>query len=175
MNGIFKFLINSFEVRFNNRSKKDDIAQIAAREQKKFSYKILARATDNFHSNCKLGQGGFGPVYKGKLDDGREIAVKMLSRTSRQGKKEFSTEAKLLARLQHRNVVNLLGYCAHGQDRLIVYEYIHHASLDKILFNPDKKDKLDWKRRRIKHMSILVLLAPMAIWLPNMSSITICQ
>ncbi|GMH01977.1 hypothetical protein Nepgr_003816 [Nepenthes gracilis] len=138
MNGIFKSLINSFKVRFNDRSKKDDIAEIAAREQKKFSYKKLARATDNFHSNCKLGQGGFGPVYKGKLDDGREIAVKMLSRTSRQGKKEFTTEAKLLARLQHRNIVNLLGYCAHGQDKLIVYEYIHH---------PDKKDKLDWKRR----------------------------
>ena len=72
---------------------------------------------------------------KGKLDDGRQIAVKKLSQTSNQGKREFTNEAKLLARVQHRNVVNLLGYCAHGAEKLLVYEYVANESLDKLLFS----------------------------------------
>lgn len=72
---------------------------------------------------------------QGKLLDGREIAVKMLSQHSRQGQKEFINEAKLLARVQHRNVVNLLGYCTHGEDKLLVYEYVSNESLDKLLFS----------------------------------------
>lgn len=72
---------------------------------------------------------------QGILNDGREIAVKKLSQTSNQGKKEFINEAKLLARVQHKNVVNLLGYCAHGEEKLLVYEYIQNESLDKILFS----------------------------------------
>lgn len=74
-------------------------------------------------------------MQKGKLDDGREIAVKKLSRSSAQGKKEFLSESKLLARVQHRNVVNLLGYCVHAQERLLVYQYVVNQSLDKILFS----------------------------------------
>lgn len=69
------------------------------------------------------------------MSDGREIAVKKLSQSSRQGKKEFQTEAKLLARVQHRNVVNLLGYCVHGTEKLLVYEFVSNESLDKILFS----------------------------------------
>lgn len=67
--------------------------------------------------------------------DGREIAVKMLAKHSRQGQKEFVNEAKLLARVQHRNVVNLLGYCTHGEEKLLVYEYVYNESLDKLLFS----------------------------------------
>lgn len=72
---------------------------------------------------------------QGKLDDGREIAVKKLSHSSKQGRTEFFNEAKLLARVQHRNVVNLLGYCAHGSEKLLVYEYVINESLDKFLFS----------------------------------------
>lgn len=72
---------------------------------------------------------------QGKLDDGRLIAVKKLSQNSNQGKREFLNEAKLLARVQHRNVVTLLGYCAHGAEKLLVYEYVTNESLHKLLFS----------------------------------------
>ncbi|KAI3730669.1 hypothetical protein L1987_61841 [Smallanthus sonchifolius] len=113
-------------------------------EQKIFTFQTLIFATNNLKS--KLGEGGFGPVFKGKLEDGREIAVKKLSETSKQGKREFANEAKLLACIQHRNVVNLLGYCAFPE-KLLVYEYVVNESLDKLLFKSAKRDVLDWKRR----------------------------
>ncbi|CAL0324850.1 unnamed protein product [Lupinus luteus] len=124
-----------------------DLQRMAAQEQKIFAYETLVVATKNFDATHKLGAGGFGPVYKGKLKDGREIAVKKLSQTSNQGKKEFLNEARLLARVQHRNVVNLLGYCVHGIEKLLVYEYVPHESLDKLLFKSQRRDELDWKRR----------------------------
>lgn len=77
--------------------------------------------------------------WKGVLDDGRVVAVKKLSQSSSQGKKEFMNEAKLLARVQHRNVVNLLGYCVHGADKILVYEYVAHESLDKFLFGKNEE------------------------------------
>ncbi|GMP93407.1 hypothetical protein CsSME_00043261 [Camellia sinensis var. sinensis] len=127
-------------------NKEEELTKIAAQEQKQFLFETLVSATKGFHPDHKLGEGGFGPVYKGKLDDGREIAVKKLAQSSGQGKKEFMNEAKLLARVQHRNVVNLLGYCAHGAEKLLVYEYVVHESLDKYLFKSGR-DVLDWKRR----------------------------
>ncbi|XP_059649524.1 cysteine-rich receptor-like protein kinase 43 isoform X2 [Cornus florida] len=125
----------------------ENLEKIAAKEQKLFPFETLVSATKDFHSNHKLGEGGFGPVYKGKLEDGREIAVKKLSQNSNQGKKEFTNEAKLLARVQHRYVVTLLGYCTHGAEKLLVYEYVANESLDKLLFDSGRKDALDWKRR----------------------------
>lgn len=118
------------------RREEEDLEAIAAREQRAFRYEALAAATRNFSEKQKLGQGGFGPVYRGRLPDGREVAVKRLGAGSRQGAREFKNEANLLSRVQHRNVVNLLGYCAHGADeKLLVYEYVPNESLDKILFS----------------------------------------
>ncbi|KAK4391652.1 Cysteine-rich receptor-like protein kinase [Sesamum angolense] len=123
---------------FTSNSSRDrnevDLEKIAAQGQREFSYDTLVAATKNFDPTLKLGEGGFGPVYKGKLDDGREIAVKKLSQGSAQGKKEFQSESKLLARVQHRNVVKLLGYCVFGAEKLLVYQYVANESLDKLLF-----------------------------------------
>ncbi|KAH6765344.1 Protein kinase superfamily protein [Perilla frutescens var. frutescens] len=151
---MFKFkslknLINKFTSKSTKDEDEVDLEKIAAQEQKQFPFETLVAATNNFHPSLKLGEGGFGPVYKGTLDDGREIAVKKLSLRSSQGKKEFLSESKLLARVQHRNVVNLLGYCVHAAEteKLLVYQYVANQSLDKILFNSDRRDELDWKRR----------------------------
>ncbi|KAK6921635.1 Serine-threonine/tyrosine-protein kinase, catalytic domain [Dillenia turbinata] len=127
-------------------NKEGDLEKLAAQEQKIFSYEAIVSATKDFHPNNKLGEGGFGPVYKGKLEDGREVAVKKLSHSSSQGTREFKNEARLLSRVQHRNVVNLLGYCVHGAEKLLVYEYVAHESLDKLLFNSEKRRELDWKK-----------------------------
>ncbi|XP_010265965.1 PREDICTED: putative receptor-like protein kinase At4g00960 isoform X2 [Nelumbo nucifera] len=127
--------------------KEENLEQIVVQEQKLFSFETLVAATRDFHVDNKLGEGGFGPVYKGKLGDGREIAVKKLSQSSRQGTREFMNEAKLLARVQHRNVVNLLGYCTHGAENILVYEYLPRESLDKFIFDSERKKVLDWERR----------------------------
>ncbi|XP_051148408.1 cysteine-rich receptor-like protein kinase 43 isoform X2 [Andrographis paniculata] len=131
-----------------NRDRDDvDIERFAEQEQKQFSFQALSAATKDFHPSLKLGEGGFGAVYQGTLDDGRKIAVKRLSQRSLQGNREFQIEAKLLSRVQHRNVVHLLGFCADGEERLLVYEFIPNDSLDKLLFKSEKRELLDWKRR----------------------------
>ncbi|KAL7242682.1 hypothetical protein ACSBR1_015129 [Camellia fascicularis] len=108
--------------------------------------KIVA-ATNNFSINNKLGEGGFGPVFKGNLQDGQEIAVKRLSRCSEQGIDEFKNEIILISRLQHKNLVRLLGCCIEGAEMLIVYEYMDNKSLDTFLFDATKRGHLDWTKR----------------------------
>eukprot|EP00253_Pinus_taeda_P006437 PITA_06437 len=112
-----------------------------------FKMETLLAATENFHDDNKLGEGGFGPVYKGTTPDGKEIAVKRLSLNSAQGKKEFLNEVKLVAKIQHRNLVKLLGYCVEGSKTVLVYEYLPNKSLDKILFHPNHRKQLDWHKR----------------------------
>ncbi|XP_072989634.1 cysteine-rich receptor-like protein kinase 43 isoform X2 [Typha latifolia] len=135
------------------QKEEEDLAAIAAKEQKMFRYETLVAATRNFSAKNKLGEGGFGPVFKGRLEDGREVAVKRLGVGSRQGAKEFTNEAMLLSRVQHKNVVNLYGYCAYGDDKLLVYEYVPNESLDKVLFvsgaggSSARRAELDWRRR----------------------------
>ncbi|XP_022748823.1 cysteine-rich receptor-like protein kinase 10 [Durio zibethinus] len=107
----------------------------------------LKAATRNFSDENKLGQGGFGPVFKGKLFDGGEIAVKRMSSNSRQGVGELKTEVMLVAKLLHRNLVKLLGFCLEGEEKLLVYEYLPNGSLDKILFDQSKRFSLEWERR----------------------------
>ncbi|KAK4484403.1 hypothetical protein RD792_006982 [Penstemon davidsonii] len=112
-----------------------------------FDLRTITKATENFSINNKLGEGGFGPVYKGLLEDGKEIAVKRLSRTSHQGVNEFKTEVICIAKLQHRNLVKLLGCCIQGEENMLVYEYMKNNSLDLILFDPMKSKLLDWPKR----------------------------
>ncbi|KAG9454222.1 hypothetical protein H6P81_007126 [Aristolochia fimbriata] len=112
-----------------------------------FGLGTLRVATNDFSDTNKLGQGGFGPVYKGTLPDGREIAVKRLLTGSSQGMAEFRNEVDLVAKLQHRNLVRLLGCCAEDQEKLLVYEYVPNSSLDKFLFDATNRAQLDWDTR----------------------------
>ncbi|XP_073004947.1 cysteine-rich receptor-like protein kinase 6 [Typha latifolia] len=112
-----------------------------------FDLDTLKAATNNFSVKNKLGEGGFGPVYKGTLQDNKEIAVKRLSRTSRQGLAELKNEVVLVTKLQHRNLARLLGFCLEEEEKLLVYEYLQHKSLDKILFDSTRRRQLDWRTR----------------------------
>ncbi|KAK9677465.1 hypothetical protein RND81_11G144600 [Saponaria officinalis] len=112
-----------------------------------FDFNTIRSATRNFAADNKLGGGGFGDVYKGKLEDGQEIAVKRLSKNSVQGIAEFETEIILVAKLNHKNLVKLLGYCVAPQESLLVYEFLPNSSLDKFLFDPTRKSSLDWPMR----------------------------
>ncbi|KAH0468999.1 hypothetical protein IEQ34_002231 [Dendrobium chrysotoxum] len=112
-----------------------------------FELSVLRKATNNFSEENKLGEGGFGPVYKGLLADGQQVAVKRLSGTSRQGLAEMKNEVLFVAKLQHRNLVRLLGCCLEENEKLLVYEYLPNTSLDKFLFDPTRKMFLDWETR----------------------------
>ncbi|KAK1374674.1 Protein kinase domain-containing protein [Heracleum sosnowskyi] len=140
-------VINPFKFHSKTEKEGDSLDTISAQEQKHFTFQTLVAATKDFHPTNKLGQGGFGPVFKGKLEDGREIAVKKLSQSSSQGKKEFLNEARLLMQVQHRNIVTLLGYCAYAAEKLLVYEYVANESLDKLLFKFGRQDEFDWNKR----------------------------
>ncbi|GER52984.1 cysteine-rich receptor-like protein kinase [Striga asiatica] len=123
----------------------DDISNSI--ESLKYSFTTLREATNDFSDVNKLGQGGFGTVYKGVLSNGQEIAVKRLAENSGQGDVEFKNEVLLLAKLQHRNLVRLLGYCLEGTEKLLVYEFVQNASLDQFIFDPVKRSYLDWEKR----------------------------
>ncbi|KAK8966606.1 G-type lectin S-receptor-like serine/threonine-protein kinase B120 [Platanthera guangdongensis] len=112
-----------------------------------FTVEAVLAATKDFSSSNLLGQGGFGPVYKGLLPEGQEIAVKRLSKGSGQGMEEFKNEVILIAKLQHRNLVKLLGFCAQRDDKMLIYEYMPNKSLDVFLFDRSKKRVLDWSTR----------------------------
>ncbi|ONK58761.1 uncharacterized protein A4U43_C09F16380 [Asparagus officinalis] len=107
----------------------------------------LMTATNNFSTENLLGEGGFGPVYKGKIGAGQEIAVKRLSKDSVQGIDEFKNEVMLIAKLQHRNLVRLQGYCIQGEEIMLIYEYMANGSLDAFLFDKSRGTLLDWKTR----------------------------
>ncbi|XP_073108464.1 G-type lectin S-receptor-like serine/threonine-protein kinase At4g27290 isoform X2 [Elaeis guineensis] len=112
-----------------------------------FDIHTIRTATNNFSDDNKLGEGGFGPVYKGQLDDGEKIAVKRLSKDSVQGIHEFTNEVLVIAKLQHRNLVRLLGCCIEGEERLLVYEYLQNTSLDCFIFDRRRRAFLDWQKR----------------------------
>ncbi|PIA58797.1 hypothetical protein AQUCO_00500616v1 [Aquilegia coerulea] len=112
-----------------------------------FSLSNVVSATDNFSPANKLGEGGFGPVYKGTLPEGQQIAIKRLSRSSGQGLEEFKNEIKLIAKLQHTNLVRLLGCCIEVEEKMLIYEYMVNGSLDSFIFDSNKRMKLDGRKR----------------------------
>ncbi|GMJ02044.1 hypothetical protein like AT5G18610 [Hibiscus trionum] len=121
-------------------------ANIAAQT---FTFRELATATNNFRPECLLGEGGFGHVYKGRLEStGQVVAVKQLDRNGLQGNREFLVEVLMLSLLHHPNLVNLIGYCADGDQRLLVYEFMPLGSLEDHLHDlPPDKEPLDWNTR----------------------------
>ncbi|KAL5542293.1 hypothetical protein UlMin_010003 [Ulmus minor] len=116
-------------------------------ESLKFDLSTIKAATDDFSDANKLGQGGFGVVYKGTLPNGQEIAVKRLSGYSAQGEEQFMNEILLVAKLQHRNLVSLLGFCTEASERLLIYEFVGNGSLDSFIFDPVKHTLLNWELR----------------------------
>ncbi|XP_027355257.1 uncharacterized protein LOC113865090 [Abrus precatorius] len=112
-----------------------------------FDLPIIVKATENFSYKNKLGEGGFGPVYKGTLIDGQELAVKRLSKNSAQGLEEFKNEVVLITKLQHRNLVKLLGCCIQGEEIMLIYEYMPNKSLDYFIFDETQRTLLNWQRR----------------------------
>ncbi|KAF4351128.1 hypothetical protein F8388_017447 [Cannabis sativa] len=110
-----------------------------------FSYNDLKRATNGFKE--ELGKGSFGAVYKGALNRGRKlVAVKRLEKLVEEGESEFLSEMRAIGRANHKNIVRLLGYCAEGSKRLLVYEYMSYGSLANLLFKKESK-RLDWEER----------------------------
>ncbi|KAK7342870.1 hypothetical protein VNO80_25827 [Phaseolus coccineus] len=114
---------------------------------KVLDYTLVVAATNEFSSENKLGQGGFGPVYKGTLPTGEEVAIKRLARSSAQGIVEFKNELTLICELQHMNLVQLLGCCIHEEEKILIYEYMPNKSLDFYLFDCTRSKLLDWNKR----------------------------
>ncbi|XP_051215548.1 putative cysteine-rich receptor-like protein kinase 20 isoform X2 [Lolium perenne] len=112
-----------------------------------YDFSQIADATDNFAPAKILGEGGFGPVYKGVFPDGQKVAIKKLAAQSRQGLMEFKNEIQLVAKLQHRNLVMLLGCCVHGEEKILIYEYMTNKSLDYFIFDPIRRTSLNWMIR----------------------------
>ncbi|XP_074267407.1 cysteine-rich receptor-like protein kinase 15 [Silene latifolia] len=112
-----------------------------------YNFATLKTATGDFSAANTLGKGGFGFVYKGTLESGEQLAIKRLSSTSGQGTKEFMAEARFLAKLQHTNLVKLQGFCLEGDEKLLVYEFMPNSSLERYLFDAEKRPVLDWATR----------------------------
>ncbi|XP_010324341.1 G-type lectin S-receptor-like serine/threonine-protein kinase At4g27290 [Solanum lycopersicum] len=112
-----------------------------------FDVMTISAATNNFSSDNIIGEGGFGSVYRGKLSTGPEIAVKKLSKHSGQGFEELKNEVVLISKLQHRNLVRLLGCCLEGEERMLIYEYMPNNSLDFFIFDECRKRQLPWENR----------------------------
>ncbi|CAN7119107.1 unnamed protein product [Brassica rapa subsp. narinosa] len=132
----------------------DDITTI---ESLQLDYRIIQAATNNDSETNKIGQGGFGEVYKGTFPNGVEVAVKRLSKSSKQGDPEFNNEVAVAAKLQHRNLVRLLGFSLEQKERILVYEYVPNKSLDYFLFGQSNcNSRLTIIHRDLKASNILL-------------------
>ncbi|EXB99124.1 G-type lectin S-receptor-like serine/threonine-protein kinase [Morus notabilis] len=164
---ILKELTNSEG--FNNTEEIIGFDGKKGKDLKLFSFASILAATENFSPENKLGQGGFGPVFKGKLLEGQEIAVKRLSRSSLQGLVEFKNELILIAKLQHLHLVRLLDCCVRGDEKMLINEYMPNKSLDFFLFDPTRRELLDWK----KHYNVIEGIAQGLLYLHRYSRLRI--
>ncbi|KAJ8763630.1 hypothetical protein K2173_003102 [Erythroxylum novogranatense] len=133
--------------RQQNARKTNELQEGNCQDLPVFDLNTIATATNNFSVVNKLGEGGFGPVYKGILRGGHEIAVKRLSKDSRQGHNEFKNEVVHIAKLQHRNLVKLLGCCIEANETLLIYEFMPNKSLDFFIFDETRSRILNWPKR----------------------------
>lgn len=137
----------SFRLTFDDSSDQQEFESTNSSNLPFYDLNSIASATDNFSMANKLGQGGFGSVYKGILSNGMAIAVKRLSKYSGQGVEEFKNEVVLISKLQHRNLVRILGCCIQGEEKMLIYEYLPNKSLDFFIFDKSKSSELDWRKR----------------------------
>ncbi|XP_057489530.1 cold-responsive protein kinase 1-like [Actinidia eriantha] len=121
--------------------------EIPTNNVKLFTYNSLRSATRDFHPSNKIGGGGFGVVYRGVLRDGTHVAVKCLSAESKQGIKEFLTEITMISKICHPNLVELIGCCVEGSNRILVYEYLENNSIAAVLLGSKVSIALDWPKR----------------------------
>ncbi|RID78494.1 hypothetical protein BRARA_A01318 [Brassica rapa] len=144
-------------------------SDISTPHSSQYDFKTIEVATNKFSRSNKLGEGGFGEVYKGMLSNGTEVAVKRLSEKSGQGIREFKNEAVLVSKLQHRNLVRLLGFCLEGEEKILIYEFVPNKSLDYFLFDPERQSQLDW----IQRYNIIEGIARGILYLHQDSQLTI--
>ncbi|KAG6511098.1 hypothetical protein ZIOFF_029151 [Zingiber officinale] len=144
---IYRQRIKATTQRQKRHADHKDQHEIRGAESLLFDLEAIRIATDNFSDRNKLGEGGFGPVYKGTLENGEDVAVKRLSSTSGQGLDELKNEVFLVSKLRHKNLVRLLGCCLESEEKLLVYNYLANTSLDKFLFDNSKREQLDWAKR----------------------------
>ncbi|XP_054805958.1 class V chitinase-like isoform X2 [Prosopis cineraria] len=168
---VLGFLVYSQKRRFKLKENKEAAEHLNgnATDVKVISFSDILRATNGFSIENKIGEGGFGVVYKGILPDGEEIAVKRRSKGSKQGFEEFKNETTLNARLQHVNLVRLLGFCNDREEQMLVYEYMPNKSLHFYLFDPTKQHLLDWRQR----VGIIERVTQGLIYLQEYSRLTI--
>ncbi|XP_010558368.1 PREDICTED: putative serine/threonine-protein kinase isoform X2 [Tarenaya hassleriana] len=122
--------------------------EIVTNNVRVFSHSSLRSATNNFHPSNRIGGGGYGVVYRGVLRDGTQVAVKSLSAESRQGTQEFLTEINTISNIHHPNLVELIGCCVEGNNRILVYEFLERNSLSSVLLGSKSKYvQLDWSKR----------------------------
>ncbi|KAJ7967630.1 Cysteine rich receptor like kinase [Quillaja saponaria] len=141
------FLSKRTRKKYNAKQEYNAENEISSVESLQFDFGTIEAATNRFSSDNKLGEGGFGVVYKGTLPSRQEIAVKRLLTSSGQGAEEFKNEVVLVAKLQHRNLARLLGFCVEGDEKILIYEFVPNKSLDYFLYDSEKQGQLDWSRR----------------------------
>ncbi|XP_021307784.1 cysteine-rich receptor-like protein kinase 10 [Sorghum bicolor] len=158
-----------FQRRINSTENDHPLKKIGRAQCTIFDLPTLLEATEHFSENNKLGEGGFGTVYKGILSDGQEIAVKTLLGRTREGLQQLHNEVLVLAELQHKNLVRLHGFCLHQSDTLLVYEYIKNGSLDNFLFDDSNGNALNWEQQ----YNIIIGIAKGILYLHEDSSMRI--